>query len=231
MAEQGLGFSAPGESLQRTARSWRLFTDQHGRSFGAQVENTNGMPVGELTPQGFSPPWQPNMWFAKFPGNHSLTFRWDYKEMADWLSERTATYYQDAIKFAIENNKPEPEIGGPVDRSIRYVLGIPGAEVNATLKLVLEQTAGANQKEALDVIMARLRAQVTDSNVAMVPSVPVVAKTKEVERTINDTTPFNIEQVTYPEFLKACAGRKMTLGEIAAAWSEHKKAMSEAVAA
>jgi hypothetical protein len=193
------------------------------------------------------------MWFAKFPGEHSLTFRWEYREMADWLSERTATYYQDAIKFAIENNKPEPEIGGPVDRSIRYVLGIPplspaiplsaemgdpwllgmkGAQVNTTLKLVLEQTAGANQKEALAVIMTRLAAQVSDSNVPMVPSTPEVPRTKELVRTIHDEAPVEeLPEVTYPEFVKACRGRKMNMADIGAAWAEHKKNMTESVAA
>lgn len=246
----GLGFSAPGESLQRNARSWRLFTDQHGRVFGSQVEVSNGMPIGELVPQGFTPPWQPNMEFAKFPGIHANTFRWAYVEMADRLGGMTTAYYQDAVKFALENNKPEPEVGGPVDRSIRYVLGvpplspaiplscelgdpwilgIPGASVNKMLKDILEQTAGANSREVLDLIRKQLADRATGSEVPLVPSTPVPVVTKEPERTINDTLPFEIEQVTYPEFLKECKGKKMTLGEIAAAWSEHKKAMAESV--
>lgn len=250
---EGIGFSAPGESLQRKARAWRLLTDQHGRVFGATVEVSNGHPVGELLPQGFSPPWLPPMEFAKFRGEHDVTFRWDYREMADRLSAQTAQYYQDAVKFALENNKPEPEVGGPVDRSVRYVLGvpplspaiplsadmgdpwvlgIPDAPVNKILKAVLEQTAGADQREALGLIMDRLARQVNEGNIPMVPSTPFVPNVKEPARTINDEAPLEeLPEITYPEFVKACRGRKMNMADIAAAWQQHKKDMAESVAA
>lgn len=239
-----LGFSQPGESLQRVARSWREFTDQHARTFGAEVEVSNGHPVGEFQALGFVPPWMPPMKFAKFRKIHDVKFRWDYSEMADELAGITAAYYQDAVKFAIENNKPEPDVGGPIDRSIRYVLGppplspaiplaceagdpwilgVPGAPVNKMLKAILEQNFGANSKEAIDLIRAKMLAQQTESSVQSVPSLPAEPVTKDPVRTINDASAVDPKNITYTDFVKACAGRKMNIKDIADQWAEHKR--------
>lgn len=246
MPEDGLGFSQPGQSLQRMRRTWRIFTDQHGRKFGAVVDTGNGHPIGELIPQGFTPPWQPPMAFAKFADVHVLDFRWDYEGVASELGGVTANWYQMVIAWAIEFSKPEPEVGGPVDRSIVYgygkpplspaiplacelgvpwILGTPGAPVDENLKKILEQNVGANGKEAIDFIRSKLIERSGTANVPLVPSAPVVPKTKEVERTINDLGP--LEEITYPEFLKACRGKKMSIGDIAQAWTEHKKALAQ----
>lgn len=240
----GLGISQPGESLQRNARVWRIFTDQHGRKFGAESDIATSQPIGELMPQGFCPPWQPPMRFATWRRVGELDFRWDYETMAAELSGVTAEYYQDAVKFAIENNKPEPEIGGPVDRTIRYVLGpppmspaiplaceagdpwmlgVPDAPVTQILKDILQQSAGANSKDALDFIRAKLAKDVGQSAPA-VPSTPAVPLVMERARTITDPGPMvDPATVTYKEFVGEAMKRGMAMADAATAWKDHKE--------
>ncbi len=245
--------SQPGESLQRAARVWRIYTDQHGRKFGAESDIATSQPIGELMPQGFCPPWQPPMRFAKWRRVGDLDFRWDYETMAAELSGITAEYYQDAVKFAIENNKPEPEIGGPIDRSIRYVLGPPplspaiplaceagdpwmlgepDAPVTQILKDILHQTAGANSKDALDFIRAKLKRDIGQSGVPLVPTVPAKPEVTERPRTIADPGPMvDPSTVTYKEFLGEAMKRGMAMADAANAWAEHKANLAAEVAA
>lgn len=248
----GLPFPQPGQSLQRERRVWREFTDQHGRVFGAQSDMATNQPIGEIMPQGFQAPWLPPMRFVKFSKVGDLKFRWDYTTMANELAGDTDVYYRDAVTFALENHKPEPEVGGPVDRSIRFVLGkpplsaaiplaaemgdpwllgIPGAAVNTNLKAILEQTEGGNAREVLAELRARLQAQATDANVPLVQSAPVVAEKPVVERTINTVDIKDLPTVTYKEFLAACLSRGMKMPDAALAWQEHKRLMQESEAA
>ena len=239
----------PGQSLQRQARVYRTYTDQHGRKFGAVADARNNQPIGEFTPLGCNPPWLPPMRFAVFTDDGSLDFRWAYEIMAAELAAGTAEYYQDAVKFAIENNKPEPDVGGPVDRSIRYVLGPPplspaialsceqgdpwmlgiaGAPVNIEMRGILSQGMSANSKEALDIIRAMVRRNVDASAVPMVESRALAEAVADPIRTIH--TPAQLDalptEITYPEFMKECRGRGMKLNEIVAAWREHKRNMA-----
>lgn len=246
-----LPFPQPGQSLQRERRAWREFTDEHGRRFGAFSDIATSQPIGELTPLGCNPPWLPPMRFAKWKKVGDLHFTWDYDTMAAELGGDTAQYYQDAVKFAVENNKPEPEVGGPVDRTIRYVLGPPplsaalplaaklgdawllgikGADVNHELKAVLEQQAGANSQEVLQAIMAKLTASAGASNVPRVPSQPVAEDRPERQKSITDVDASSLPNISYKEFLAACMSRGMSMTDGALAWQEHKKLMDEEAA-
>ena len=240
----------PGQSLQRKSRVYRTYTDQHGRKFGAVADAMNNQPIGEFTPLGCNPPWLPPMRFAIFTDDGSLDFRWAYEIMAAELAAGTAEYYQDAVKFAIENNKPEPDVGGPVDRSIRYVLGppplspaialsceqgdpwmlgIPNAPVNIGMRDILSQGMSANSKEALDIIRASVRKNVDASAVPMVETRAVAEPVAEHIKTIHTPAPLReaLGEVNYKEFLIECRSRGMTLGDIGAAWQEHKRNMAE----
>lgn len=250
----GINVPQPGQSLQRLRRVWRVFTDQHGRRFGAQAEMSTNQPIGEFQPQGFMPPWLPPMRFAKWREVGDLEFRWDYQTYAEELGGMTAAYYQDAVKFAIENNKPEPEVGGPVDRSIRYVLGppplspaiplscevgdpwmlgVPNAPVNQELKAILEQQAGANGQDALNAIRARLQEHVDASAVPMVPTIERPEPKAEVVKTIHDideSTP--IPEYSYNAFVREARKRgKMSMADISLAWAAHKKNLADDEAA
>lgn len=248
----GLPFPQPGQSLQRERRTYREYRDQHGRVFASQADALTGMPIGELMPQGFTPPWQPPMRFAKFAKINDLTFRWDYETMANELAGDTDQYYRDAIIFAIENNKPEPEVGGPVDRSIRFVLGkpplsaaiplaaaigdpwilgMPGAAVNTELKAVLEQTEGGNAREVLATLRAKLAGQATAANVPLVQSAPVAVDVARKEKSITDIDASNLPNITYREFVAACLSRGLTMADAALAWREHKQLMAESAEA
>lgn len=241
---------SPGQSLQRIRRAYREFTDQHGRRFGAQADIATSQPMGEFTPLGCNPPWLPPMRYAKFRQDGELHFRWLYEDLAAEWSGITAQYYQDAVKFALEHGKPEPELGGPVDRSIRYVLGvpplspaiplacqagdpwllgIPKAPVNQVLKDILEQGVGANSKEALEYIRALVGRSTADR--ALVETLPAPADIVTVQKSITDPAPLeDLPEVTYPMFLASCRGRNIPLYEISKLWAEHKAAMAEATA-
>lgn len=246
-------FQTPGESLQRLARVYREYTDQHGREFTAQADVRTNQPIGELTPQNdgpnaFSPPWLPPMRFAKFRKDGELKFRWDYNTMANELAGDTANYYTDARKIAIREKLPIPEVGGMVDPLIRdvlerpplspaiplaceqgdpWILGVPGAPVNTMLKEILEQGVGSNSKEALAYIRNALAAYAAESGIQAVAAAPVVEPPSPRAKRV-DAPPELSPTVTYPQFFAECRRRGMAAVEIAAAWKEQKELMGVA---
>jgi hypothetical protein len=183
------------------------------------------------------------MRFAKFAGDNQITFRWDYDGMENELAADTAQYYQDAIKFALENGKPEPEIGGAVDRTIRMVLGPPplspalpracslgepwmlgktGAPVHTILKAILEQGSAASSKEALEYIRASMTRATAGRD--LMESVPVVETAVAPTKTIHDVA--LDEHLTYREFARQCKGKGLSSAEIALLWREHQANMA-----
>jgi hypothetical protein len=249
----GIQIPQPGKSLQREHRVWRVFTDQHGRRFGAQAEMSNNQPIGEFQPQGFNPPWLPAMRFAKWREVGDLEFRWDYQTNATEWADGASEYYRDAINFAMEHNKPIPEPGGPVDRSIRvtpigppplspaiplaaemgdaWLLGTPGAPVNEMLRDILEQGRKAGGQDILDAVKEQLAGkwQVGTPAIATLPAKP---QTVEKVKTIHDIDdPGELSDITWDEFRKVAKARgKMNITEISVAWAEFKneRAKSEA---
>jgi len=79
----GIQIPQPGQNLQRMKRAFRVFTDQHGRRFGAVVDRGNNTPIAEFQPQGFLPAWLPTMRYAKWAEEGDLEFRWDYDSVAE----------------------------------------------------------------------------------------------------------------------------------------------------
>ena len=250
----GVEFLKPGQSLQRIQTVYRRYTDQHGRKFAAQSDVRTQQPKEELRPVNddpknqFTPPWMPPMRFAKFTEG-SLDFWWDYDTMATELSGDAADYYQRAIEFAVEHNKPEPELGGPVDRSIRlllgkpplspaiplaamqgdpWVLGVPNAPVNTVLRDVLTQGSQSNSKMALEVIKKALADTAAKNATALVESKPIEEMAPKVEKpkSITDVDLNAMPEITYQQFVAECRGRKMKLPDIAAAWQQHKANMA-----
>lgn len=246
----GLPIPQPGQSLQRARRVWRIFTDQHGRRFGAQADMANNQPIGEFQPQGFNPPWLPPMFYAKFRQEGDLEFRWDYTTLATEWADGAAAYYRDAINFAMEHNKPVPEPGGPVDRSIRvtpigppplspaiplaceqgdaWILGMPGAPVNEMLRDILDQGRKAGGQDLLDSVRDQLAGK-WGSEVAKVPTTPERPQTVEKVRTIHDidVQPGEFAEITWNQFSAAARKRgKLSAAEISVAWAEHKREMA-----
>jgi hypothetical protein len=230
----------PGESLQRLRRGYHdAFTDQHGRQFAAQYDLGNQRPIGELAPVGFNPPWLPPMRFIRWERPGSFRFRWDYQSMAAELSGDTAEFYQNVAVFITDHMPHEtvPEFGEPIPPKVRrilgnpplspalplaceagepWMLGVPGAPVNAMLKALVEQSAAGNSKDALDAIKALLKKTETS---APVPTLPSEADVVVRQKTIHT---FDPETITYNEFVKECKGRKMAMPDIVAAWREHR---------
>lgn len=250
-----VGMVAPGDHLQRMQTVYRIFTDQHGRKFGAQSDFRNQQPKEELRPVNddptnqFTPPWLPPMQYAKFRPDGSLTFRWDYNTMATDLSEMSVDYYQRAMEFALEHNKPEPELGGPIDRSIRFLLGKPplspaiplaceqgdpwllgvkDAPMNTTLNEILTQGVQSNSKVALEIIRKSLATAAAAAGIELIaptpePVEPKGAKSRSITDVDLDATP----EVTYKQFMAECRGRGMKQPEVIAMWNEHKALLAE----
>lgn len=185
----------PGEALQRLKMVYRIFTDQHGRKFGALADIGNNRPIEELRPIGCMPPWLPLMRFIRWDEDHQLTFRWDYRTIAAELSAYTATWYGNAQKMALKEHLPIPEVGGEVDPLIKNVFGNPGlspeiplaAELghpwilygddfsprDAHLFGLLNQGLTMQSNEALDIIERRLRDRMgIGNNAPTQPEVP-----------------------------------------------------------
>lgn len=251
-----MDFIAPGQHLQRIRRTEREFTDQHGRKFFAWADKATNAPIGEFQPMGFQPPWLPPMRFAKFRRDGDLFFAWQYDSMANELAGGSQAYYQEAIEFALQHNKPEPEVGGPVHHSILFakgkpplspaiplsakegdpwILGVPDAPVNEVLKEVLHQGIGSTNRTALDYIRKSLRARM--EGIVRVPEVVHATDDGPAKaRTIHDVDVTDVAvmlNVKFPEFsaqYAAAAKRKgevATAGEIGRAWQEHKALVAE----
>lgn len=242
----------PGQSIQRMQRAWRVFTDQHGRRFGAISDIRNNTPVEEFQPQGFNPPWLPTPRHAKFAQPGDLEFRWDYDTIAEDWSAVAASYYEEAGNVALKlpGSIPVPEIGGPVAREIRIILGKPplspaiplackagdpwalgklGATDALGLKQILEQSGSASGQEALKAIQDRLDKMAMEANVPLVPTLP--EKTVEAERhrsitTVDEDAP--IEAITYNQFVAQGRARGVSMAELALAWKAHKENMGVA---
>lgn len=244
----GIQIPQPGKSLQRERRVWRIFTDQHGRRFGAQADMATNAPIAEFQPQGFMPPWLPAMRYAKFAQTGDLDFRWDYDANAEDWSELTGAYYDSAVQVSLQlpGEVPTPEIGGAVDRRIRavlgqppsspaiplackagdpWMLGKPGAKDALGMKPLLQQQLGANSQEALAMIRSRLAAQAEAEGMEAVPTLPEKPLEVERKRSITDRPDVPI---TYQQFVAEAKARGMTHAEATLAWKDHKANLAEA---
>lgn len=244
-----LGFTQPGQHLQRQQRGYtEAFTDQHGRHFGAHFDRGNLKPIGEFTPIGHNPPWLPPMRFIVWASD-GFDFRWDYETMANELAADAAAYYDDVAKFMLDHlpNETVPEVGDPVPKRVRqvlgpptlspaiplaaaagdpWILGVPGTPVNDTLKACLSQNGNVGGREAIELIKARLQRQITNP----VPTKPaesfddarVVAKPKSID----DVDLSQIANVTYQEFIGQAMKGGLSMADAALAWKAHKENLS-----
>ena len=241
-----LGFTQPGQHLQRTKRGYTEgFTDQHGRHFGAQFDKNNLRPIGEFTPIGHTPPWLPPMRFIRW-ATDGFSFRWDYDTMANELAADAAAYYDDVAKFMLDHmpHEPVPEVGDPIPKRVRqvlgpptlspaiplaaeagepWILGVPGAPVNETLKACLYQNGNVGGREAIDLIKARLSQQITNP----VPSAPIDTfadqRVTERPKSIDDVDLASITKVTYQEFIGQAMKGGLSMADAALAWKAHKE--------
>lgn len=252
----GIQIPQPGQSLQRQRRVWRVFTDQHGRRFGAQADMSNNAPIGEFQPQGFMPPWLPTMRHAKFSTAGDLDFRWDYDQVAEDWSAQAASYYEDAAKLSLQlpGNVPTPDVGGEVDYRIRvmmgppplspaiplackagdpWALGKPGAKDALGLEIVLRQGSVAKGQEALRIITDRLATQAKEAGLELMETRPEKPAESEKVRSIHDVDPnAPIVAVTYAAFIAEAKAQGMTHADAALAWKAHKENLAaEEVAA
>lgn len=226
---QGPGFS------QRTGRVWRAFTDQHGRVFKAHADAATNQPIGEFVTEGWSAPWLPPMRYATWERDGDLTFRWDYASCAEDMAQTAAAYYDEAIKVAIQEHLEVPEVGGPVERRVRavvgapplsaalpvsaeagdpWVLGVANAPVNHELKAVLEQSAGASTTDFLKAVRAKV-AGTSATSEAMTADVTESLETEDAG-------------VSYRDFLGEARKRGMSMADAALAWQAHKANLAAA---
>lgn len=243
----------PGENIQRLQTGYaEEFTDQHGRRFAAQYDIRNMRPKEELRPVGFAPPWLPPMRYILWDRANSFKFRWDYDTMANDLTEQAQAYYAQVFDFMLEHMPGvEPvELGDPVPAKVLrsplgkpplspaiplacaagdpYVLGVPGAPVNALLRDVLEQSATSNGRQALTIIREKL-AKMTDGHAVPERAPEFDPSTKPV-KSITDIDPASFATVSYREFLTAAMAGGMSMADGAAAWKAHREnlALTEA---
>lgn len=219
---------------QRDKMVYRIFTDQHGRRFGAQADVRNQRPIGDLTPLGgYDPPWLPPMRYMKWAMEGGLDFAWDYDTIAQEWAEGGSAYYSDATKFALEHNLPVPQPGGEIDRRIRdvfkdppqspaiplaakagdpWILGKPGAKRNDELYGLLHHGQQQSAAEFLTAITNRILPTITD---------PVLPPPSKAE---------GEGEVTWKEFRTAMLKRGKTLKEAGEAWKEVQAALAEEAA-
>jgi hypothetical protein len=236
----------PGESIQRTQTGWSEdFTDQHGRRFQANYDNRNMRPKEELRPVDCTPPWQPPMKYIVWDRHNGFKFRWDYATMANDLTEAATSYYAQVFEFITEHmpGTEPPELGDPVPTKVLrspigkpplspaiplaceagdpWILGIPGAEPNKLLKDIIEQSATANGRQALQVIRERMQALAGDK------AIPTIAREADPgvapKKSITDIDPTIMDKISYRDFLAAAMASGMSMAQGAAAWKAHRE--------
>lgn len=238
-----LGFSQPGSHPQRERRDYtEAFTDQHGRTFGAQFDKENLKPIGELIPIGYNPPWLPPMQYIRW-AKHGFSFRWDYESFANELAQTASEYYDDVTKFMMEHLPHDaiPRAGDPVPRKVRqvlgppplspavplaaeagdpWILGVPGAPINEKLRDCLYQIKHSGAKETLEEIKSRLLEEIQNP----VPTRHVETADDEAARprSINTVDLGSIQNVTYQEFVGQAMRGGLSMADAALAWKAHK---------
>jgi hypothetical protein len=243
--------SLGGRKQQHDARGYPdEWMDQHGRKFGAHYELESNRPIGELQPIGFSPPWLPPMRYISWEKKTGFRFRWNYDVIADEWSSLTAAYYEEAAKYAMDHNIPAPEhVGGPLDYRLRaalgkpplspaiplacklgnpWMLGVPGAPVDVTMKEILSQSVNANGREVLDKILVKLSADQAVSEIVPVPTLDFqtdIDKAPSRGRSIVDVT-YDPSKITYAEFSKDAFAKGMKQVEVVLAWKEHQSLLA-----
>lgn len=231
-------FLQPGQHIQREDRTVNEYTDQFGRTFTAVAEISTAAPIGEMRPINCNPPWLPSQPYAVFTRG-SLSFRWDHKRLIEELGAMSASYYDEAVKAALEKNLPVPELGGVVDRRIKALLGPPpfspaiplaveagdrwlqgwaDATPTPELEAIVKHTMQVSGVEFVKQLKHRME-QVLGRVIVAEPDPVIVVPVEE-------DVP-----VTYAEFYKAARKEGKTNAEAVALWKEHKALMAEPVPA
>lgn len=236
----------PGESLQRLQTGWTdEFQDNHGRKFAANYDIRNMRPKEELRPVGFMPPWLPPMRYILWDRPGGFSFRWDYETMANDLSGDATAYYAQVFEFMTEHmaGVEVPEIGDPVPTKVLrspigkpplspaiplaciagepWILGTPNAPVNQLLKEIIEQSATANGRQALQVIRERMAAM---TGASAIPERPMDVDPREKKvKSITDIDVATITAIKYNDFV--AEGRKagLSMAELSVAWKAHRE--------
>lgn len=241
-----LPYLQPGQSINREQTSWTDgFTDQFNRRFAANYDVRNQRPKEELRPVGFNPPWLPPMRYIIWERPGSFNFRWDLETMANDLSGDATSYYAQVFEFMTEHmaGQEVPELGEPVPTKVLrspigkpplspaiplaclagepWILGTPGAPVNQLLKDIIDQSATANGRQALQVIRAKMADLVGDTGIKerVVEPDPREAKVK----TIADVDVESITAVTYNDFVKEGRKAGLSMAELSVAWKAHRE--------
>lgn len=238
----------PGESLQRLQTEWSDdFTDQFGRRYAANYDIRNMRPKEELRPVGFNPPWLPPMRYILWERHGGFKFRWDLETMANDLSGDATAYYAQVFEFMMEHmpGVEVPELGDPVPTKVLrspigkpplspaiplaclagepWILGTPNAPVNGMLKAILDQSATANGRKALEVIRERMKV-VAGEHAIQARAPEGDPWNHKVARSIDDIDPAAITQVSYVDFISAAMkDKRMTMAEAALAWKAHRE--------
>jgi hypothetical protein len=236
----------PGESIQRTQTGWSEdFTDQHGRRFQANYDNRNMRPKEELRPVDCTPPWQPPMKYIVWDRHNGFKFRWDYATMANDLTEAATSYYAQVFEFITEHmpGTEPPELGDPVPTKVLrspigkpplspaiplaceagdpWILGIPGAEPNKLLKDIIEQSATANGRQALQVIRERMQALAGDKAIPTIA--PVKRSGRGAEEVHHGYRSDDHGQDLVSRLPRGRDGQRDVDGAGAAAWKAHRE--------
>lgn len=108
---------------QASMRRHVIAYDQHDREWSMSVENSNGMPVGLISPM-FSAPWRPDQNYLRINPDNVTELWIDYPQMWRDRSAALAKYHQEAVDKASANKWPVP-VKGDYDERIISTIGKP----------------------------------------------------------------------------------------------------------
>lgn len=109
---------------QADFRHTGIATDQHGREWSCNIENSSGMPTG-LICNDFRAPWLPEQQYLVINPLNPSDIWIDYRQM--YLDRRSALvgYHDLAVQLSTEKSWPLPTKRGVYSTDVRRMLGRP----------------------------------------------------------------------------------------------------------
>jgi len=109
---------------QANTRRPAYLTDQHGRTWFADIELRSGYPVGPIRNR-FDAPWLPDQSWLEIDPNEPTKIRINYDKGLSERQDAHSEYHQRAVEEAASRQWPVPELGTPYRRELQLIIGKP----------------------------------------------------------------------------------------------------------
>lgn len=124
---------------QANLRRPQYMTDQHGRTWFADVEIRSGYPVGPIRPR-FDAPWHPDQSALKVDHEKPTQIRIDYEALLNERLEAHRDYHGRAVEESASRRWPVPTEGEVYSKELQLIVGKPPAPVEPIVAAMQENS-------------------------------------------------------------------------------------------